>query len=166
MSEAKTIQLDLRQIPVFERHPRIFDTWDQMEAGDTLRIINDHDPKPLHYQFEGEYENSYKWDYITKGGVAPLAPEWVVDIKKLDVVIPLGEDLRNRIEEALNEVRPYLEADGGGVELVDIDEVSRTVRVRLQGACGGCPSAGMTLKAGVEKTIKKYAPGIKSVEAV
>ena len=161
MSEVKMIQLDLRQIPVFERHPRIFETWDEMAAGDTLQITNDHDPKPLRYQFEGEYHNTHKWDYVKNG-----PEEWVVDIKKLNLDIPHGEALRKLIEDALNEVRPYLEADGGGVELVDIDEEARTVRVQLQGACGGCPSAGMTLKAGVEKTIKKYVPGIKSVEAI
>lgn len=49
---------------------------------------------------------------------------------------------------------------------MEIDEATRTVRVRLAGACGGCPSSAMTLKAGVEKAIMKHAPGIKSVEAV
>ncbi|HLC18648.1 MAG TPA: NifU family protein [Thermodesulfobacteriota bacterium] len=78
----------------------------------------------------------------------------------------LGDDVREKVEEALEEVRPYLQADGGDVELVDIDAESRVVKVRLKGACGGCPSAQMTLKAGVEKTIRKYAPGIRGVEAV
>ncbi|TAN62177.1 NifU family protein [bacterium] len=79
--------------------------------------------------------------------------------------MPEGEELRLQIEEALKEIRPSLQADGGDVELVNIDETERIVTVRLAGACGGCPSAGMTLKAGVEKTVKKYAPSIKSVIA-
>lgn len=74
-------------------------------------------------------------------------------------------ELRRKVEDALKEVRPYLQADGGDVQLVDIDEVAKTVKVRLVGACAGCASAGMTLKAGVEEAIKRNAPEIKSVEA-
>lgn len=159
MSE-KIIKLELKTIPVFERHPRIFDTWEKLEAGDTLQIINDHDPKPLHYQFEGEYKDSYSWEYVAKG------PDWVVNIKKLKVAEASGDELRKKVEEALDEVRPYLQADGGDVELVDIDDVAKSVKVRLVGACGGCPSAGMTLKAGVESAIRKYAPEVRSVDAV
>ncbi|MFQ5465777.1 MAG: DUF2249 domain-containing protein, partial [Thermodesulfobacteriota bacterium] len=48
-------ELDLRDLPVFERHPRIFENWESLEPGSTLQIVNDHDPKPLHYQFEGEF---------------------------------------------------------------------------------------------------------------
>ncbi|MBI1912174.1 MAG: NifU family protein [Deltaproteobacteria bacterium] len=77
-----------------------------------------------------------------------------------------GEELRRKVQAALDEVRPFLQADGGDVELVDIDDVEKTVKVRLVGACGGCPSAGMTLKAGVETAVKKAAPEIKSVDAV
>lgn len=159
MSE-RTVQLDLRAIPVFERHPRIFDAWDQMEPGETLQIINDHDPKPLHYQFEGEYPDAYRWEYVKKD---PL--EWVVNIKKLQYAVSTAEALSERVRKGLDEVRPYLQADGGDVELVDIDEVGRRVTVRLKGACGGCPSAGLTLKAGVKKAVMKYAPEIKEVQA-
>lgn len=159
MSE-KTVELDLRTIPVFERHPRIFDTWEELEGGDTLQIINDHDPKPLHYQFEGEYQDSYRWEYVKKG------PDWVVNIKKIKKAESTGAELRKKVEDALAEVRPYLQADGGDVELVDIDEVSKSVRVKLIGACGGCPSATLTLQAGVKKAIKKYAPEIKNVESI
>lgn len=160
MSE-NTVTLDLRTIPVFERHPKIFDAWEGLEADSVLTIINDHDPKPLHYQFEGEYPETYRWDYVTKG-----PEEWVVNITKLKLAEASGEELRKKVEEALAEVRPYLQADGGDVELIDIDDVGKIVKVRLVGACGGCPSAAMTLKSGVENTIKKYAPEIRGVEPV
>ncbi len=74
--------------------------------------------------------------------------------------------LKIKVEAALAEVRPYLEADGGGVELVGLDEASKTVKVRLTGGCACCPSAGLTLKNGVEAAIKKGAPEVKSVVAV
>ncbi len=160
MSE-KVTALDLRTIPVFERHPRIFDAWEGIEPEETLQIINDHDPKPLHYQFEGEYKDAYSWEYVARG-----PEEWVVNIRKLKMAEASGEELKKKVVEALDQVRPYLQADGGDVELIDIDDIAKTVRVQLVGACGGCPSAAMTLKAGVESTIKKFAPEIKSVEAV
>ena len=72
--------------------------------------------------------------------------------------------MRERVEEALKKIRPALEADGGGIELVDI--VDGIVQVRLQGACQGCPGAQMTLKMGVEKVLKEEVPEIKSVESV
>jgi len=75
-------------------------------------------------------------------------------------------ELKKKVEQALAEVRPYLEADGGGVQLVAIDEAAKIVKVRLTGGCACCPSAGMTLKNGVEAAVKKHAPEIKSVEAV
>lgn len=159
MSE-KITKLDLRLIPVFERHPKIFHTWESLEAEEILQIVNDHDPKPLHYQFEGEYKGAYTWEYISKG------PDWTVNITKLKKTAASGDDLKSRVTEALEQVRPYLQADGGDVELVDIDDIAKTVKVRLVGACGGCPSAGMTLKAGVESAIKKYAPEVVSVDAV
>lgn len=74
-------------------------------------------------------------------------------------------ELRKKVEDALKEVRPYLQADGGDVQLIDIDEVGKIVKVKLVGACSECPSAGMTLKSGVEEAIKRNAPEIKSVEA-
>lgn len=158
--EDRTLTLDLRTIPVFERHPRIFETWDEMEGGSTLQLINDHDPKPLHYQFAAEYKDAFEWQYLTNG-----PEEWVVNIKKLKMPEASGEELKKKVEDALDEVRPYLQADGGDVELVGIDEGTKTVTVRLAGACGGCPSSAITLKSGIEKTIRKYAPEIKHVES-
>jgi len=72
--------------------------------------------------------------------------------------------MRERVEEALKKIRPALEADGGGIELVDI--VDGVVSVRLQGACKGCPGAQMTLKMGVERILKEEVPEVKSVQAV
>lgn len=74
--------------------------------------------------------------------------------------------LKERVEKALSSVRPYLEADGGGVELVDVTEATGKVRVRLTGGCACCPSAGLTLRNGVEAAIRKEVPGIRTVEAV
>jgi len=73
--------------------------------------------------------------------------------------------MREKVEAALNKVRPALMADGGNVELVDVDE-SGVVRVRLMGACGGCPMSQMTLKMGIERFLKKEVPEIKEVVAI
>ncbi len=72
--------------------------------------------------------------------------------------------MREDVEKALEKIRPALQADGGNVELVDV--VDGVVKVRLTGACGGCPMSQMTLKMGVERVIKQYAPEVKSVETV
>lgn len=71
------------------------------------------------------------------------------------------KELTKRVEEALAEIRPFLEADGGNISLEEIKK--DTVMVRLEGACLGCTVNQMTLKNGVEATIKKYAPEIKKV---
>ena len=76
-----------------------------------------------------------------------------------------GSDLRERVEMALGSIRPYLQADGGDIELVDIEE-NGVVKVKLKGACGGCPSALMTLKQGVEARLKEEIPEVQCVEAV
>lgn len=73
-------------------------------------------------------------------------------------------DLKERVEKALDTIRPALMADGGNVELVDIED--GIVKVRLQGACGTCPSAMMTLKQGIEVKVKEDVPEILEVEAV
>ncbi len=76
----------------------------------------------------------------------------------------ISEEKKNSILEALDSVRPYLQADGGDVEYVDyVDDV---VHVRLKGACGTCPSAMMTLQMGVEKAIRERLPEIKGVIGV
>jgi Fe-S cluster biogenesis protein NfuA len=76
-----------------------------------------------------------------------------------------GEDnMRENVEKALDKIRPALRADGGDIELIDV--VDGVVKVRLTGACGGCPMSQMTLKMGVEKVLKQQVPEVKSVEAV
>jgi Fe-S cluster biogenesis protein NfuA len=72
--------------------------------------------------------------------------------------------MREKIEEVLNQIRPNLVRDGGNVELVDATD--GIVKVRLTGACGGCPMASMTLKHGVERVLKERVPEVKEVVAV
>ncbi|QCQ21952.1 NifU family protein [Desulfoglaeba alkanexedens] len=72
--------------------------------------------------------------------------------------------MREKIEKALNKVRPMLQRDGGNVELVDVE--GTVVKVRLQGACHGCPMSQMTLKAGIERIIRQEVPEITEVKAV
>ena len=73
--------------------------------------------------------------------------------------------LKEKVQEALNKVRPSLQADGGDVQLVDVDE-NGLVKVKLTGACGGCPMSQMTLKMGIEKVLKQNVPEVKRVESV
>lgn len=72
------------------------------------------------------------------------------------------EELRLNVEKALEEIRPFLQSDGGDISLISIDN-ENSVKVRLEGACVGCSVNQMTLKSGVEMTIKKYAPQIEEV---
>jgi len=72
--------------------------------------------------------------------------------------------MREKVEGALREIRPSLQADGGDVELVNVE--NGIVKVRLTGACGGCPMSQITLKQGIEQHIKKAIPEVLSVEAV
>jgi Fe-S cluster biogenesis protein NfuA len=73
-----------------------------------------------------------------------------------------SEEVKINVEKALNEIRPFLESDGGNISLVSIDD-DKYVKVRLEGACVGCTVNQMTLKSGVEMTIKKYVPQIEKV---
>jgi Fe-S cluster biogenesis protein NfuA len=72
---------------------------------------------------------------------------------------------REEVEKALDKTRTYLRGDGGDVQLVDVTE-DGTVKVKLQGACGGCPMATITLKNMIEKIVKQDVPGVKAVESV
>ncbi|MCR9182592.1 MAG: NifU family protein [Flavobacteriaceae bacterium] len=72
------------------------------------------------------------------------------------------QELKMNIEKALEEIRPFLQSDGGDISLISIEN-GKNVTVQLQGACVGCSVNQMTLKSGVEMTIKKYAPQIESV---
>ena len=73
--------------------------------------------------------------------------------------------VKEQVKQALQKIRPALQADGGDVELVDVDEQG-VVKVKLTGACGGCPMATVTLKQGIERTLKKDVPAVREVVAV
>ncbi len=73
-----------------------------------------------------------------------------------------SEEIKNNVEKALDEIRPFLQSDGGDISLISIDNDS-LVKVKLEGNCIGCSVNQMTLKSGVEMTIKKYAPQIEEV---
>jgi Fe-S cluster biogenesis protein NfuA len=73
--------------------------------------------------------------------------------------------LQERVEETLAAIRPRLQADGGDVELVSVNDEG-VVSVRLAGACRGCPASTMTLKLGIERLLRQQVPEVKSVEAV
>ena len=74
-------------------------------------------------------------------------------------------DLQTRVETTLEELRPYLKADGGDIRLVEITE-DLVVRIELLGACADCSMINMTLKGGVESALKKAAPELKAIEAI
>lgn len=74
--------------------------------------------------------------------------------------------LNDRVREVINAIRPYLQAEGGDVELVNVEPDSGKVSVRLQGACQGCPGAAMTLKMGIEKRLKQQVPEVTEVVPV
>jgi Fe-S cluster biogenesis protein NfuA len=73
-------------------------------------------------------------------------------------------DTKKLVEQALEKIRPMLQRDGGDIELVEVN--GGVVKVRLTGACKGCPMSQMTLKQGVEKLLLKEVPGLKEVQAV
>lgn len=75
------------------------------------------------------------------------------------------EDLVHRIEASLDGIRPYLEADGGNVKILEISD-NQVVKLEFIGTCGNCPMSTMTFKAGVEEAIKRSVPEIKSVEVI
>jgi len=73
--------------------------------------------------------------------------------------------MKEKVQDLINDVRPKLQADGGDIELIDVTE-DGVVKVKLLGACGGCPMAQMTLKMGVERYLKAKLPEVKKVESV
>ena len=74
--------------------------------------------------------------------------------------------MREKVDEVIQQIRPMLQADGGDIELVDVDEATGVVSVKLQGACQGCPGAQRTLKMGVEARLKEIIPAVTEVVAV
>jgi Fe-S cluster biogenesis protein NfuA len=82
-------------------------------------------------------------------------------------MMPFKEsNVRDKVSAALELIRGYLQADGGDVELVDVIEDQGLVKVRLVGACGGCPMSQMTLQMGIERVLKQQVPEVKTVVAV
>jgi len=77
----------------------------------------------------------------------------------------MTDDITTRVSKALEKVRPYLQSDGGDIELIEVTD-DMTVKVRLTGACHSCPYSMQTLKAGVEQVVKKEVPEIKQVISV
>lgn len=75
------------------------------------------------------------------------------------------KDLLQKITSAIETVRPYLKADGGDVELIDVTD-DLVVKVRLTGACDGCPFSMMTLRAGIEQAVRRNVPEIKALQAI
>lgn len=73
--------------------------------------------------------------------------------------------MKERVAAVIEEIRPYLQADGGDIQLVEVED-DGTVKVRLRGACAGCPGAQMTLRNGVERKLKQDVPEVKQVVAV
>lgn len=74
-----------------------------------------------------------------------------------------SEEVKLNVQKALDEIRPFLQSDGGDISLLSIEDNDTLVKVQLQGACVGCSVNQMTLKSGVEMTIKKYVPQIEKV---
>ncbi|WP_147678320.1 NifU family protein [Algibacter pacificus] len=74
-----------------------------------------------------------------------------------------SEEVKINVEKALEEIRPFLQSDGGDISLLSIEDNDTLVKVQLKGACVGCSVNQMTLKSGVEMTIKKYVPQIEKV---
>ena len=75
---SEIIQLDIRPVPAPKKHPMIFSLFDSLNPGETFQLINDHDPRPLQYQFQFERTGQYQWEYVEQG---PLV--WRVNISKV-----------------------------------------------------------------------------------
>lgn len=77
MSENTKVTVDVREIPPFQKHPTIFQTFESLSSGEAMLLVNDHDPKPLYYQMSAEMPNTFEWEYLEQG------PEvWQVRITK------------------------------------------------------------------------------------
>lgn len=74
--------------------------------------------------------------------------------------------MKEQVQKVLNEIRPHIQADGGDIELLEVDEKEGVVKVRLKGACVGCPMSQMTLSEGVARALKEKVKGVKDVMAV
>lgn len=82
---AQAVTLDVRELPPWERHPKIFEVWEELPVGGTLELVNDHDPRPLHYEFMIERKGEFEWTSEERG-----PREWIAHIRK--VAQPAGEE--------------------------------------------------------------------------
>ncbi len=82
-----------------------------------------------------------------------------------NIVIGVLKTMKTQVEDAIKEIQPHLRADGGDIELIDVDDEG-IVKVRLKGACAGCPMSQMTIKLGVERYLKQKIPEVKKVVTV
>ena len=80
--------------------------------------------------------------------------------------VKTGASMKERVQKVIDYIRPLLQADGGDIELVSVEESTGKVSVRLQGACKGCPGAAMTLRMGVERHLREKVPEVKQLVAV
>ncbi len=78
MTEREVVTLDVREMPPWERHPKIFELFDSLQPGNTIELINDHDPRPLHYQFMMEREGQFEWSSHEED-----THKWVALIKRV-----------------------------------------------------------------------------------
>ncbi len=90
----KIINLDLRKLLPFERHSRIFENWNALKEGEVLRIINDHEPKPLYYMFQAEYKGQFKWGYEKQG-----PKDWIFTIERISNKIDKKQEIKNLIKQ-------------------------------------------------------------------
>lgn len=90
--------LDLRDIPPFERHNKIFETWNSLNEGESMEVINDHEPKPLYYQFEAEQKGHFEWTYKKQG-----PKDWIFVIKKLINKDSRKQEIKNLIKQLKTE---------------------------------------------------------------
>jgi len=85
-------------MPPFERHSKIFGIWNSLKEGETLRITNDHDPKPLYYQFEAEHKGQFEWNYEKQG-----PEDWIFTIKRISDKIDRKQEIKNLIKQLKTE---------------------------------------------------------------
>lgn len=108
--------LDLRNMPPPERHVRIFEMWDNLKGGEILEITNDHEPKPLYYQFEAEHKGKFEWSYKKQG-----PKDWIFAIKKISDKTPKDEGSLIETETAADSTDDVPKQDG--IENMEIDDL-------------------------------------------
>jgi len=103
-AQEKIPNIDLRALPPFERHAKIIKAWKELEKGQTMRLTNDHEPKPLYYQFQAEENGKFEWNYEKQG-----PKEWVFTIKKLSGIA--GKDRKQEVKELIKQLHSGASAE-------------------------------------------------------